>query len=315
MKIFEYTVLTKQNIRLKALVLSDLHIFDIKDILSVEKQMMDLKKKKYDVIYLVGDIIDATNPLRFNTLVTGKLLNLIAYLGYVAPTFIVYGSHDLAYYSHSLGKEKGNMWLADEVTFREKFLNKIANYQGINVLENETRAIKGGYTVSGFNPSLNYAINTPDGDISLLLSESEKYRFINQLDPTKTNTLLCHYPNVILGMYERGLLKNIDLSVAGHNHNGMTQFRLIPLEKVLNLFGQNNRGLITPGKSIKLSDTECLRGVVKLDNRNSLVINPSYKSLAACTGVLEKFDWMFYKGATSIEYVPDNEDEVVLKKV
>lgn len=299
MKIF-----TNESQRLKVLVLSDLHIFSEKDIKNVEKLMEILKNNKYDAIYLVGDILDATNILYcWNGKITGRLLELMAFLGHVAPTYIVCGSHDQAYRTIF----KRNSWMEDEETLQAEFLDKISGYHNINVLENETRVLKEGtgYTISGFSPSLSYAMNTPDGNEEILLKEKSKYEFLKKLNPNNTNTLLCHYPQAIMSLFNAGGVQNVNLSIAGHNHNGCTQFKFIPVEFVLNLFRQNNRGLITPGKSIKLKDTKDLRGIKELDNDSLLLINPAFKTFAACTGALEKIDWMFYKGFSEVEYVPE----------
>lgn len=294
-------IITKEIEGLKALVLSDLHIFTEKDLKQVELLMDKLKNNNYDVIYLVGDIIDSTNVLKLSRLVTGKLLELIAFLGHIAPTYIVYGSHDLSHRS-IYGK-----WLEDEKTFQIEFLNKIAGYHNINVLENETKSLKEGtgYTISGINPSLSYAMDTPDGNDKILLKEIDKFEFLTNLNSNYTNTLICHYPEAIMKLQEVGLLENISLSIGGHDHNGCTQFRFLPVELILDLFKQNNRGLITPGKSIKLKDTKKLRGVVDLGGSSKLLINPAFKTFANCTGILEKLDFMFYRGYSEIEYIPE----------
>lgn len=296
-------ILTKATHGLKVLVLSDLHIFSQKDIITVENLLEELKNNNYDAIYLVGDIIDATNILNWDN-VSGRLLELMSFLGHIAPTYIVYGSHDLAYRTTS----KKNPWLKDEVTFKERFLDKIAGFNGINVLENETKTLDANkeYTISGINPSLDYAMTTPDGNTEILLKEKERYEFLNNLNANQTNTLLCHYPNAVMDLYNHGLLPNVNLSVAGHNHNGCTQFKFIPVEDVLDLFKNYHRGLITPGKSVKPKDTANLRGVTVLDSDSLLLINPSVKTFAACTGPLAKLDWMFYKGYSEIEYIPEN---------
>lgn len=303
-------IITKESEGLKVLVLSDLHIFTEKDLKQVENLMAKLKNNNYDAIYLVGDIIDSTNVLKLSKHISDRLLALIACLGYIAPTYIVYGSHDLAYRSIY------NSWLEDERTFHLKFLNKIASYQNINVLDNETKSLKEGtgYTISGYNPSLKYAIDTPDGNSSILLKEKEEYEFLTKLDPDKTNTVLCHYPEAIITLYNEGILKNADLSIGGHDHNGCTQFKFLPVELILNLFGQNNRGLITPGKSINLENTKNLRGVLDLDESSKLLINPAFKTFANCTGMLEKLDWLFYRGYSEIEYIPEKSLTRKLKK-
>ena len=298
MKIF-----TKETNGLKALVLSDLHIFNDKEIKSVEDKLITLKNNQYDVIYLVGDILDSTNILYSSEYITGRLIELIAYLGHIAPTYIVYGSHDLAYYDFN----QKDHWSPDEEKFKNSFLNLIVRYHNIHVLENETVFLdkEKNYTLSGFNPSLAYALKTPDGNLRELMEEKEEYAFLKRLDPNKTNTLLCHYPNVIMSLEETGVLTSIDLSIAGHNHNGVTQIKFFPLEKILNALGETNRGIITPGKSLNFKETEKLRGVLSLSERNTLVINPAFKTFAASSGILEKIDGLFYRGYTEIEYVPE----------
>jgi len=149
-------------------------------------------------------------------------------------------------------------------------------------------------------------MNTPDGNEKRLLREKDRYEFLANLSPDKTNTVLCHYPQAIMSLYNAGILKNANLSVTGHNHNGCTQFKFIPVEFFLNIFRQNNRGLITPGKSINLEDTKNLRGNIELGDNSMLLINPAFKTFAACTGKLEKLDWMFYRGYSEIEYIPED---------
>lgn len=288
----------KKLSNINALVISDLHIFTLQDIAMVEKMMEKLKQRKYDAIYLVGDIIDATNIL-YHDKITGRLLELMAFLGHIAPTYIVYGSHDLAFRTDS----KKEPWAADEATFKNKFLDQIAGYKNINILENEAKELVPGYTISGINPSLAYAMKSPDGDNEQLLKELDQFSFLRNLDSTNVNVLLCHYPNAIMTLKQKtDLLDKVYLSIAGHNHNGCTQFRFLPVEKVLDFFRQNNRGLITPGKSLKPSDTALLRGKVTFDDQSILIMNPAVKTFAACTGPLEKLDSLFYKGCTEINY-------------
>lgn len=297
MKIFNRIIITEQNNSLRALTISDLHVYKENDIRALEKIVEHLNNKSYDVIFLVGDIIDATNLLHDDSYVTGKLLTFISYLGEVAPTYIVHGTHDIAYRSV-------NEWQCDYQSSYDLFLNKLAAMKSVYVLENEIKKIKEGYMVAGYSPSFNYTKSAPDGNDYILSNEYKDFDFLNSLDSKTTNTFLCHYPNIIYYLYRNNRLSNVDVSIAGHNHNGVTQFKFFPMEGLLNLLGQKNRGIITPGKSLKLKDTRCLRGNVQLDERSTLIINPSFKTLSASTGVLETFDSLFYKGATEINYVP-----------
>ena len=308
MKIFSKYIHTKQNEGLKALVLSDLHIFDLKDMKKIEMIMTSLKSKVYDVIYLVGDIIDSTKALLYDSQVYYDLLTFISYLGYVAPTYIVYGSHDISIYNIYCQK-----WIDDFFHFNSQFLEVVSGFRNINILENETKYLKYGYTISGFNPPLKYAYNKPDGDTDVLLEEGG-FEFLNNLNPNNTNTFLCHYPAVITDLAKEGYLDTVDLGIAGHTHNGMTQFRFLPVELILNLFGQANRGIITAAKSFNLQNTKNLRGVSMLNDRCTLVINPAVTSLAACAGALRNLEGLFYAGATEINYVPKEEMKLQREK-
>lgn len=306
MKTMVYTQKVKKDVEKRYLALSDLHVFTDKDIKKLYGIIKYLEKSEdkgivFDAVFLVGDIIDGTNVLRFNSKATAELIAFIKTLGLYAPTFICYGSHDLAFYFNGQLEKGENPWCKDEIAFKERLLDKIVGEKGINILDG-TKDIGDGYTVSVYNPPLEYAMIKPDGDNRYLLQEKLNYDFLRNLNPDNINTLLCHYPNVVRFLFEQGLLENVDLGIAGHNHNGMTQIAL------LELFNRGNKGIITPGKSREAEDTAELKGVVELSDRTSLLINPAYTSLAPCTGILQHADGLFYRGATEINFVPDDEE-------
>ena len=315
MKIFTHYFQTDNLIEKKALVLSDLHIFKEKDCQMLAKILEYVEKNSFDYIYIAGDVVDATNI--FHSPITnpwlGKFYDFFKNLGKLAPTFVVYGSHDFGYIS----KYKKGGWTDDKSTFYEKFINKVNGYSGIHVLENETYDLGDGYTVSGYNPVDVKGYN-PNREYNLTEEKKEKLledlSFLSHLDPNKFNTLLFHYPNLFLDLANDDILKNINLSIAGHNHNGVTQLRVFPLESLLNLIHQNNRGLITPEKSLSLKDTKYLRGAVTLNERNTLIINPSMKNFADCAGILKNLDPLFYQGASVIECQPKEQELVLTKK-
>lgn len=305
MKIFTYNFKTNNLNDKKALVVSDLHIFKEKDCKILDTIMEMLEKGNYNYLYIAGDIIDATNIFhsKENDEWLNKLYDFFKNAGQILPVFIVYGNHD--YQKFTLDKE----WIDDSKSFYDFFINRISGYSGIYILKNDTYDLGGGYTISGYSPKYNYALKE-DG-ISKL---REDLSFLSKLDPQKYNTLLCHYPSLFLDLKQDDLLKNIDLSIAGHNHNGVTQVRFFPLEKALNLTHQNNRGLMTPEGSINPKDTKILRGSYPLNDRNTLVINPAIKTITGCKGALEKLDNLFYEGASVIYYEGSKNPERILKK-
>lgn len=310
LKIFEYTTKCQNNAHMRILVLSDLHIFSEKDIPNINNLIKEAEGGRYDAIFLVGDIVDATAVLKYNSQVTGILLDFIRLLGSLAPTFIAYGKHDLADFDKNFDPD----WMPDELSFYEEFLDVVAGFSGVNVDANKAYPLKKGHTVSMINPTLKYDLKTPGGNPEELMKYSEKYKFLSKLNPNFNNILLCHYPNAIITLYQNGLLSNVSLGIAGHNHNGMTQ--IVPLEIFLNLIGETNRGLITSGMSMKSNDTKYLRGVLELDSGTNLLLNPAIKTFTPCTGNgnLEKLDSIFYKGASVINYIPEEEYKLIRAK-
>lgn len=310
LKLFEYTTKCQNNAQMRIFVLSDLHIFSEKDIPNINNLIKEVEGEQYDAIFLVGDIVDATAVLKYNSRVTGILLDFIKLLGSLAPTFIAYGKHDLADFNKGFDPD----WNPDELSFYEEFLDVVAGFKGVNVDANKAYSLKKGHTVSMINPTLQYDFKTPGGNPEELMKYVGKYKFLSELNPNFNNILLCHYPNAIITLYQNGLLSNISLGIAGHNHNGMTQ--IVPLEIFLNIIGETNRGLITSGMSMKSSDTKYLRGIVELDSGTNLLLNPAIKTFTPCTGNgnLEKLNCMFYSGASVINYIPEGEFKLVRSK-
>lgn len=297
----------------RILVISDLHVAEEKDILKLKRILNILEEKSgiYDAIIVDGDILDATNVLRENEKVSLELLFFMKSLGFIAPTYVTYASHDMAYYNAKTSLNQP--WVSDAEIFKTNFLDKLAGAYRINVGSNQTYSMGEEYTISLVDPSLDYAMLRPDGDPEVLLRELESCSFLKNLNANNINILACHYHNFILGLQKFGYLKNVDLGIAGHDHSGCTQF--LPLEYFLNMIGLRNYGLITPGKSINPNDTKYSRGFVELDDRTKLIINPAITTFAKCTGGLQKLDSLFYEGASDIEFVAEENLERKRKKI
>ncbi len=309
MKLFNYMIPTKQEKGLKALVISDIHYYN-KDDHKLNNIIKELESNKYDVLYLIGDLIDATNVLD-NREARGNLLNFLRRINNILPTYIAFGSHDSAYYLN----DSNNIW-TDENRFLEIVLDMSLKLNNLFVRSNKPLELPNHDNVIIINPSFQYSRKT------LLKNQEESikeailnYSFLKNVDIKNTNTLLCHYPEVVFTLYKSGLLKDIDLSLAGHTHNGMTQLKVFPVEGLLNLIGQENRGLITPDRSISFKDTKYLRGKIEFDSKTSLIINPCITSLAYLTGRLHYLNNLFYQGASVINYIPENEYHEKVKKL
>jgi len=272
---------------LKVLILSDLHIYTKREIAIIKEFFDKLKGNNYDCIFVVGDIVDSISVLN-SEMIKNEIYNLFMYFASFAHIYFVTGNHDMM----NLEKAKYKNMNVDDL---KTFYDELSEIKNVDFLKNQTIDISNHFTVSGiYFDEAYYSLRNCKNNL-----DENSLSFLKELSKEKTNILLCHYPNVIMELYEKNCLQNVDFGISGHNHNGMTQFKFLPIESFFNLIGQKNRGLITPSKSIRLRDTAKLRGIVDFDDKTKLIINPAFKSLSV-QSKLEVFDWMFYDGYTEI---------------
>ncbi len=289
MKLFNYNFLTKGN-NLKILVLSDIHYH--KNTHKLKVILKYLSKHQFDMIFLVGDIIDSTKTLN-NSDAKKNIINFIDTLSKHAKVYLSFGSHDESNYNK---KDLKRTYALNDALNENLKENTQIFYE-----ENKTYELDKFKTLTIINPSFTYAMDR-DRTPNIINQEVQKYSYLKNLDKNKYNILLCHYPNFVFHLNKAGLLDNIDLVISGHNHNGMTQLRILPLEKILNLLGNPYRGIITPNKSFKLEETKNLRGFIPLNKRTSLLINPAVTSLGNMTKILQYGDFLFYNGGSIINF-------------
>lgn len=311
-KIFKYTRLVDNKCSKRFLVISDLHIFYDSDIKLLEDLTEAISKEEYDAIIVAGDIIDATNILTENPYLTSKILDFIKFLGTKSPTFVAYGAHDIErYYENNISNCP---WIYDAGSFCDKLLDKMASYPNINVKGGIINDIGDNYKIGIINPNLYFGWGLNNREYDTIV-EQYTYGFLEYLNTMDINTVICHYPAIIFKLQELGLLTNVDLCVSGHSHNGITQFKYLPVEKIFNLIGMKNRGLVpTTTKEFYFTATKHSRGVISLNERTNLVINPTLKTISASKGNFEKFDNLFYKSFTEINYISKDDLSLVRRK-
>lgn len=302
---------TKEN-NYKAFVISDLHYSTKKDNKKLSYIINIVKNNNYDGIFVVGDIIDFTNILREDYQQRETLYLFFKELANITPTYITSGNHDISYYDKNI--KEG--CFDDEITFKSEFIDKISCFSGIKILGNETIKLnKTGYTLSGIILPFEYVFLLPDNIEEVLKRVNNNLEHLRRLEPSNENILLCHYPEVILGLKGSKELSNVHLSIAGHTHSGVTQF--YPLELFLNAIGQKNRGLITPNKTLFFQSgkkTKYLRETVNLSASSSLLINPAITTLSSVAGPISNLDFCFYSGLSEIIINGNNEHQTVLIK-
>lgn len=205
---------------------------------------------KPDYIMITGDLIDQPSITKDRIRIK-KFVNFLSCMGDVSKVLISIGNHD-AYDDDDL-----------------KFFKKINELKNIYVLDNNKYVDDYIYAYGITLPSEYYYNISGKEDVNTLLKILKKnYRMISNLPGNLVHVCLCHSP-ICLGLRDvQERLKEFDLVLSGHMHNGM-------VTPFVSKFG-GHWGLIDPPK--KLFPRIC-RGRVKLRNYD-LIITPGITKLS-----------------------------------
>lgn len=230
-KINKHKITTIKRSNLKLAFLSDIHYHKDFNFVLQHKIINNIKYYNPDYICITGDIVDKSDIFD-NDNASRNLLVFLENLANITKVFIVLGSHDL----EDVKKPKD--------TFKDyivKWKELLKNEQNIYLLDNEQYEDK-KVNIIGITLPFNYYHQRPIENVDIIIEElnKEKYKVDN-----KYNILLIHSPRRILtpkAIYNIDLLKNIDLILSGHMHNGiMPKF----LQKL-----PGTRGIISPHKTL-----------------------------------------------------------------
>ena len=241
-------IINSDKIDLKIILLSDIHYSNKVNKKVFFKILDKFKNIKPDFICIPGDIIDESTDYDVN------VYNFFNELSKVSKVIISLGNHDLSKFNKNEMKYYDTKWYEN--------IKKIPN---IYVLNNEQVTFD-NITFTGYTPSFiddkynDTTINTIN-DLKILNFNLNEY-----------NILLSHSPQSILGneeLYNNKFIKNQNLILCGHMHNGM-------MPPILDQLIRNNYGIIAPGKTLfpKYS-----RGLIKFNN-TTLIICKGYTKLA-----------------------------------
>ncbi len=214
---------TKLNTKIA--LLSDLHYVKGYDNNILSNIIEEIKNIKPNYICLPGDILDES--INGDDIILDFFKNLSNY----SKIIISLGNHDVT----AIIKHKQSYYSNKE------WFNRLNNIKNVIVLDNE-QYIDNNIIFTGYNSPFN-RYKYEDNPI-IFLNDLKNLNF--KIDNTKYNILLCHSPQSVLGnkkLYNHDFIKNQDLILCGHMHNG-----LVP--KILEKLVPKNRGFIGPGATI-----------------------------------------------------------------
>ena len=218
-----------------------------------------------DYIFITGDLLDKPKITK-NKEKIKLLVSWLNSLGNIAKVFISLGNHDII--------------LEEDY----KFFNKLNDINNIYVLNNQSYEDENVF-ISGFTLPTNYYYNIEkhEDEDALLETLQNNFNLVTNLPKKKYKVALIHSPILLSEKKVVEKLKEYDLILSGHMHNG-----LIP--RILDKIIKNNYGLISPDKRKKEKNT---RGKIKTKYYTIIITGGITKLSPSSTKILSKLNGLY----------------------
>lgn len=228
----------------KILLISDIHYSK-----KVARKKLEFLLEKImiinpDYVCIPGDLIDGVTLLedetRFN-----YFLDWLKKIASFSKVIISMGNHDFC-----IRKNK-------KTFYDDRYLKKMKTNSDVIFLDNDFY-LDGKILFAGYTASFDYFYKTKGKDhkcetCSLLINElNENKKIVRKLDSNNFNILLMHSPINLENDNVQQLLKDYDIILSGHMHNGC-------VPPVLDDVIKGNRGIYTPNSGWFKNNT---RGII-----------------------------------------------------
>lgn len=218
-----------------------------------------------DYIFITGDLLDKPKITK-NKEKIKLLVSWLNSLGNIAKVFISLGNHDII--------------LEEDY----KFFNKLNDINNIYVLNNQSYEDENIF-ISGFTLPTNYYYNIEkhEDENALLETLQNNFNLVTNLPKKKYKVALIHSPILLSEKKVIEKLKEYDLILSGHMHNGLI---LRILDKII----KNNYGLISPDKRFFAKNT---RGKIKTKYYTIIITGGITKLSPSSTKILSKLNGLY----------------------
>lgn len=230
------TVISSEKVKkdLYAKLYSDLHYIPGNDLSFLNKSIEDMEVNKPDYVFFLGDLI---NDSKYTNEQLIKIYDLLYRMSKHTKILMVLGNHD------QFTRTNDNKWID---LYNEDYINELRNI-GIILLENEKYEDDDIFVYGAKFSGTYYEDREP-------ISEFYKNISLVEFDNDKFNILMEHSPKHTFDRDTIELLqnlKNLDLTLAGHYHNGCIPWyfsKILPgnvglIDPYMNIFPMNARGI------------------------------------------------------------------------
>ena len=247
---------------LKIMAIGDVHISKMLSFKKIEKLKVQILKEQPNYIVFVGDLIDRVEEVN-NPSSLKKINNLLKTAASVAPTFVVLGNHDFIH------RKNRNIYLGG-------IIGVVKNIKGVTLLDDDVY-YDNNVWIMGYTETKKY-YSLKKYDYHAFYDDFKKhdklYKNINKSLPT---IALTHSPEFSFYCDNVSLLKDYDLIICGHTHDGCIPFG----------FGNFKRGLVGPKKNFFPKN---VRGIRKLDDNYILITGGVVKVQDCAPKLLHPFN-------------------------
>ena len=272
MQITKTKINTSKKTNKKIIHISDIHFSEkykmkkLKEIIEIEK------KEKPDFVCVTGDIIDKPSVAKLEEI--KEYLNFYKTLGEYSKIIVILGNHDL------LDEKK-----YEPIKEYDLFLENLKNIKNLYLLRGDKKEFDDIVFIS-YEPK-KYTYSKEEEKLEEI--EEDLIKKLPEASLEKYNVVLIHSPITLIKLKDRLYLKNYDLFLCGHTHDG-----LLPtfLSKNMNI----HYGIISP---TKIMFPKNVRGIYK--SNPMIIINGGVVKFSKTSGLFRKFDFLYPSSANVIE--------------
>lgn len=249
-----YNTNTKKDLTI--IHISDIHFNTDTSLSKLNKLTTEIKKNNPDYIMISGDLIDEPKIIK-NKYKIKELLQFLSNLSEITKIFISLGNHDI--------------FSPEDL----KFFNKLNELKNIYILDNNCYKDEFIY-ISGLTLPNNYYYNITHEESSEVLVKhlTNNRKLISKLPRELPKVILIHSPIKLTNKEVLNKLKEYDLILSGHTHNGM-------VPGILKSLFPKNKGLIAPNKTLF---PEIAKGKIEVNQDNkkiTIIINGAITKLSS----------------------------------
>ena len=245
----------------KLVALGDLHISKLVDNRKLDPIKFQLDSEKADYHVFLGDLIDTPKELNKNDK-KRELIDLIKVSANMAPTMIILGSHDYVI------EEKDKKI----ISYIREYWEDVDNIDNVYLLNNSYFK-DNNVMFMGYIQTFDYYYNMEKSHYENLEAFYDDFitypELYKNLPKDVVNIGLIHSPEYAKLKKNIELLKEYDLLIGGHTHDGCIPFGI----------GNFRWGLISPKKEFFPKD---VRGFRTLDTGTDLLINGGIVKIQNC---------------------------------